>query len=174
MDRGEEVKITHKVLPLKKVFFDIRATAKCMFCEHYGKSARCPPNIPGAEYWNEVIRNYSSGDLVVVTATYTGPADFEKARVKSSQYLLKELRALERAYFNQNKYWVLSFSGGSCRFCETCAGTVCRFPHESRVSMEGAGIDVFRTCEHHGVSLPKYPFPRDFGDVCRVGIVLVE
>lgn len=168
------MKLSHTVYPLKKVFFDIRATAKCMFCGHYGKSARCPPNIPGIDYWKKVIGEYGRGDLVVVTAQYAGTAEFEKVRVDSSLYLLKVLHSMEKDYFNQNKYWVLSFSGGSCRHCSECAGTVCKFPHISRVSMEGAGIDVFRTCEYHGVTLPKYPLPRDFGEMCRVGIVLVE
>lgn len=156
------------------IVFDYRARGKCVFCPHYGKKATCPPNTDGVD-WERVIRSYSIGKLVKVEVDYETPT-FSEAREKSARDLLTLLLEQEQQLFSVGKYWVHSFTGGSCRGCDCKdCGNGCRFPMIGRIPMEGAGIDVMETCRIAGMELPPFPHPNpEGGTIARVGLLLIE
>jgi predicted metal-binding protein len=62
---------------------------------------------------------------------------------------------LEAEAFKAGYYYAAGFSGGICLLCPTCAGVgnPCRHPYEARPSMEGVGIDVFKTAANAGLPI---------------------
>jgi len=57
--------------------------------------------------------------------------------------------------------YALGLIGGECMLCPECVGVgsgkACRRPYEARPSMEGVGIDVYRTCINAGLPFAMPP-----------------
>ncbi len=57
--------------------------------------------------------------------------------------------------------YALGLIGGECMLCPECvgigSGKACRRPYEARPSMEGVGIDVYRTCINAGLPFAMPP-----------------
>lgn len=59
---------------------------------------------------------------------------------------------LERQAFLDGYYKAFALGAGPCDLCRTCAldDGECRHPEKARPSMEGCGIDVYRTARNNG------------------------
>jgi len=93
--------------------------------------------------------------------------------------------AIESIAFNDGYYLSAGFSAGGCKTA-LCSGRVCqfldsgrcRFPHRSRPSMEGVGIDAFDLIARVGWDV--YPIASKYADIdsikcaISVGIIFIN
>jgi predicted metal-binding protein len=70
--------------------------------------------------------------------------------------------------------YALGLIGGECMLCPECvgisSGKACRRPYEARPSMEGVGIDVYRTCINAGLPFDLPPKK----EIIWSGLILVD
>jgi predicted metal-binding protein len=113
---------------------------KCQFgCGYYGKSLLCPPYTPKPEETRKMLEEYDHALLF-------------RSDPKKNKKLTVEL---ERRIFLDGYYSAAAFSAGPCRLCEKCniEGGYCLRPREARPSMEGCGINVYRTARNLGYDI---------------------
>ncbi|MHB8126369.1 MAG: DUF2284 domain-containing protein [Desulfitobacteriaceae bacterium] len=113
---------------------------RCRYgCENYGKP-HCPPDSLSPQKTREMLADYSHCLLLEGTPP-TG--DFQRLVLKA-----------EKEAFAAGYYKALAFWAGPCTLCEKCNREEgCRNSKDSRLSLEGAGIDVFATVKKAGISL---------------------
>lgn len=159
----------------RHLYFDIRTRLKCRECRNYGNKM-CPPNTFSFREWRQIIKRYQICILVTYSEDYL-PETFQDAREKSGQRLQEILIELEKVAFNEGYYWASSLIGGSCRGCKSpeCKHGPCTNPVYGRTSIEGAGIDVVKTCHSHGIDMQRFPHPKkEGGYITRVGMLMLK
>lgn len=164
--------------PSKEVFLDYRAQYKCALpkCPFYGTNINCPPYSLSMEEMKRLVNSYEVALLIAVKlpSFLVAPNSLEDYRAWSnSPDLIKMLRnhfrivgIVESTAYELGYYFATSFGGGSCKsaFCpnEPCQaldrGNRCRHYLKARPSMEGSGIDVFKTATYAGWDI--YPVGR--------------
>ncbi len=121
---------------------------KCQFgCRYYQRNKMCPPHTPPVPEFREVILRYDHALLV-----RTVPEMLHALILK-----------LERQAFLHGHPLALGLIEGPCSLCDKCSGpnAPCFRPEQARPSMEGMGIDVFRTCAKAGIELQILTNPDD-------------
>ena len=117
-------------------------------CGKYGRCYMCPPFIGPIEELMEQAKQYTHGVLYQTVGTLEDSFDFEsmmeagKYHNLCSQKLRKKLEGILPNH--------LHLTGGGCHLCERCAKLdelPCRHPAEAMTSLEGYGIDVYRTSQ---------------------------
>jgi len=183
--------------PIKaeQVVVDERVRLKCRYppCVKYGRNLMCPPFTPEAEEFRGYLSKYEYAVLVQVEFSIPkeveeriqrGDARFldlmkdEELNLLRSEWmtsLWKRLYdivvAVEREAFNRGYYLSLGLIAGSCMLCDECdPKSPCRRPWEARPSMEGVGIDVYRTAKNAGLDIE---FPVKATRLMN-GLILVE
>ena len=121
---------------------------KCQYgCPGYGKGHCCPPHTPTAEDTRAILDCYQRAILFHIEfPTMEG-------REKQYQKYLDRLVELEGEMFKDQYYRAFLFLAGPCRQCKKCGaidGKPCASPWKARPSMEGCGIDVYRTARNNG------------------------
>lgn len=113
---------------------------RCQYgCENYGKP-HCPPDSFSPQKTREMLADYNHCLLLEGTPP---TEDFQRLVLKA-----------EKEAFTAGYYKALAFWAGPCALCEKCSREKgCRNSKDSRLSMEGAGIDVFATVQRAGISL---------------------
>ena len=115
-------------------------------CGKYGRCYMCPPFIGPIEELMADAAKYQHGVLYQTVGTLEDSFDFEgmmeagKYHNQCSQRLRQKLEGLLPGH--------LHLTGGGCHLCERCAkldDLPCRYPGEALTSLEGYGIDVYRT-----------------------------
>ena len=153
------------ILP-KDIVFEERVHLACFNCERYGINHTCPPNIPACDY-QKIIGEYDHALLVWCSYPFTEETR-SVARKESSLLLHRTLLRAEKVLWDQNAM-VTSFTGGSCKLCETgCDAERCRQPSLSRIPLEAVGINVTKTCHKVGLEIIFPPI----GHLRRVGLLL--
>ena len=164
---------TAKLIPSSSILIDERVRLKCLvpLCDQYNQNLMCPPHLPSVEEFRKSLRRYSKALFVQLL--------FEKEKQISKQEaqrygirLHKIIHELERKAFSSGYPLAIGLIGGSCKLCPKCIGSPnpCRHPLMARPSMEGMGINVFRTAKKIGL-------PFDFPSQHRLiwnGLVLIE
>ncbi len=80
---------------------------------------------------------------------------------------------LEREAFLAGHYRAFGLGSGPCSLCRECAFEKgCRHPNQARPSMEGCGIDVYRTARANGFTIEVVRNRRD--PQHYFGLVLIE
>lgn len=127
-------------IPVKDIQIPGWADLRCQYgCENFGKP-QCPPDSLSPQKTQEMLKDFTHCLLLEGTPP-TG--DFQRQVLKA-----------EKEAFLAGYYKALSFWAGPCTLCEKCRREEgCRNRKESRLSMEGAGIDVFATVKKAGISL---------------------
>lgn len=122
---------------------------RCQFgCGHYGLP-HCPPNSPSPPKTREVLTDYSQALLL---GGEPPTRDFQRL------VLAAEREAFIAGFHKAFAYWA-----GPCSICTTCSTDgKCHNTREARPSMEGAGIDVFRTVRQAGLNLRTLSDRGDF------------
>ncbi len=112
---------------------------KCQFgCSGYNSSLVCPPFSPTPAETRKVLDEYDTAILFVAPTNET-----KKIACK-----------LEKEVFLSGYYKSIGLGSGPCYLCNSCSfDKGCRFPDESRPSMEACGIDVFKTARKHGFKI---------------------
>ncbi len=160
------------LLPAEQVVVDERVRLKCAVpvCQGYGNYLHCPPNLMSVAEFREVLERYSVALLVQVESPRDSTDLDEKGLAGKNAKDLEELlhgdpnrklgeivNRLEAEAFKAGYYYAAGFNGGICLLCPDCVGVAsgdpCRRPFEARPSMEGVGIDVFKTAANAGLSI---------------------
>ena len=77
-----------------------------------------------------------------------------------------------REAFLDGYYKAIAFGSGPCCICEKCALETCRFPKKTVPSMEGCGIDVFKTARNNGFKIE--PLKEREEEHNYFGLILLE
>ena len=168
------------ILPTTSIVVDERVLMKCMIprCRHYGDLV-CPPNVMTPSQFREILENYHYA--VMVSTEYHNPpkpsslVDSEEVslRIRTKAVDLSEiLLKLESLTLSKGYRFAAGLTGGSCKYCDECAGTGarCRHPYKARPSMEAVGIDVVATLRNVGIPL-EFPVTKT---VKWWGLLLVD
>lgn len=132
---------------------------KCRFgCERYG-STHCPPNSLAPAQTRELLKDYSHALLL-------------KGQPPTKEFQHRTLQA-ERQALKVGFYKALVLWAGPCSLCDHCTDKgECRNTRDSRASMEGAGIDVFKTVRQAGFDIDVLKEKNDF--VTYFALLLLE
>jgi predicted metal-binding protein len=172
-EKAREFGATHAALmPADQVVVDERVRLKCAVpvCQGYGNYLHCPPNTMSVAEFRVVLGRYSVALLVQVESERNSAdldeeglagknaAELEALLHGEPNLLLgRIINRLEAEAFKAGYYYAAGFSGGICLLCPECvsvaSGEPCRRPYEARPSMEGMGIDVFKTAAYAGLSI---------------------
>jgi len=134
---------------------------KCQFgCDGFAGCLTCPPYSPRPEETQRIIDSYSKAILIHTPSGWK--ADISEIVSK-----------LEKEAFLAGFYKAFGMGAGPCRLCRECNLTAgCRHADKARPSMEGCGIDVFKTAHNNGFTIETLDSPH-----CKAayfGLVLVE
>lgn len=119
-------------------------------CGGYGRCWMCPPYIGDIQDLMSEVRQYSSALWFQTIHSIEDSFDIEgmfeagSKHAKTSVEIRKKLSAVWQKPF-------LLLSCGGCHLCEKCAKLTdepCRFPDQALASLEGYGVDVYRTTQH--------------------------
>jgi predicted metal-binding protein len=138
---------------------------KCQFgCAGYGETLCCPPHTPTSEEMRTILDSYTHGILLHLhwKKSYTTVNRFNDIIVD-----------MERTIFLDGCYKAWSLGSGPCDRCENCniSGT-CFHADRARPSMEGCGIDVFKTAREQGLPINVV---RNHSDERNIyGLILIE
>lgn len=179
-----------KIVPSSFVAIDDRVRLKCAVprCHLYGESANCPPHLPPVSETRKALRKFKYAvlfkTLVEPKEDFTGEKQWHTGHMRHQGKIHEIGSAVESAAFNDGYYFATAFGAGGCKtalcggqYCQALDSGRCRFPLRSRPSMEGAGIDVFRTVTKAGWDI--YPVaargadPDSIGCAVSVGIVFI-
>ena len=181
----------------KDVVVDERVRLKCLVppCDDYGLNLMCPPNVMSVQEFRQVLSKYIWAILIQIEAPITKDvqneikqADDVATLYGNKKFLnvykknfgpvrLKLHRIINKVEAKANMLgyrFATGFKAGPCELCPKCvvknSGKICRYPYQSRPSMESVGIDVFKTAENAGLS---FDFPVK-GKAVWNGLVLVN
>ena len=158
--------VTHAiVVETSKIFTEPWVRMRCQFgCAGYGETLCCPPYTPTPEEMRKILDSYRRGILLHrhIRKGHKYVSEFNETIVN-----------LERTIFLDGHYKAWSLGSGPCTRCKECnvSGT-CLHSDKARPSMEGCGIDVFRTAREHG--LPIKVVKDHSQDRDTYGLILVE
>lgn len=173
VEKAREFGATYAALmPADQVVVDERVRLKCAVpvCQGYGNYLHCPPNIMSVAEFRVVLERFSVALLVQVESERNstdldaeGLAGKNAAELEAlihgepNLLLGRIINQVEAEAFKAGYYYASGFSGGICILCPTCvsvaSGKPCRRPYEARPSMEGVGIDVFKTAANAGLPI---------------------
>lgn len=117
-------------------------------CGKFNRCHMCPPDIGNIEELIQEVQKYPHAVLYQTIGTLEDSFDFEgmmeagKRHNLCSQAIRQKLEAILPEH--------LHLTGGGCHLCERCAkldALPCRHPEEALTSLEGYGIDVYRTSQ---------------------------
>lgn len=117
-------------------------------CGKFGRCYMCPPFIGEVQDLMARVKEYPHAVLYQTIGTLEDSFDFEgmmeagKNHNLCSQRIRKQLEHLLPDH--------LHLTGGGCHLCERCAkldDQPCRYPAQALSSLEGYGIDVYRTSQ---------------------------
>ena len=179
-----------KIITTDIVVIDDRVRAKCIhpLCHRYGSNVNCPPYAPDLDQMRKAasgFRHAIFSKLEVPAEELAGPEADEKIKwLPYSRKILEIVGKIEAEAFRDGYYLATGFACGSCKglFCPKvdCSaltpGQPCRFPLKARVSMEGAGMDVYAMATKVGWDI--YPLgtaapPPDIPFGAMFGLVLI-
>ena len=137
------------ILPGEKIVTSESFRAMCASnaCGIYGKCWTCPPDIGEIGQLIGQVKQYPYGLLYQTIAEIEDSFDIEgmqeasRSHARTTQKLQEKVSGLLKKEF-------LHLGSGGCNVCETCAkrdNQPCRFPDKAMSSMEGYGIDVYKT-----------------------------
>lgn len=135
------------VIPVEQIVLsaDFYKICESNGCGNFGRCWMCPPFLGDIEELMAKVRSYSHGLLYQTISEIEDSFDIEGMfeagcrHAQLSQRMEKEMELPEGH---------LHLSCGGCRLCERCAkkdDLPCRYPDQALASMEGYGIDVYRT-----------------------------
>lgn len=176
--------IDTKIITVDDVCVENRVTLKCRAgCVGYGKKLTCPPYVPTANEFKDILNEYKYAMLV----KFKSPAKADEDTVCSiyknwldpdtpeglknkadtfwndyfdySQYIHNIMLEIEKAAFNKGYIFALAFVNGSCRLCNVCntKNGICIHPNRARIPEHAVGINMKKTAEDAGMEI-QFPF----------------
>lgn len=147
-------------LDVSKIAVAPWARIKCRYgCARYGDNLQCPPRGLESMETGNLLGAYAQALLL---EGQPPGRDFHD-----------KLLQLERHAFLSGCHKAFSLGAGPCPLCEKCPDDGnCRYPHKARPSMEGSGIDVYKTV--HDAGLKLRPVIKKSQYVKYFGLLLLE
>ena len=176
--------IDTKIITVDDVCVENRVTLKCRVgCVGYGKKLTCPPYVPTANEFKDILNEYKYALLV----KFKSPAKADRETICSiyknwldpdtpedlknkadtfwndyfdySQDIHNIMLELEKAAFNKGYTFALAFVNGSCRLCDVCntKNGICIHPNMARIPEHAVGINMKKTAEDAGMEI-QFPF----------------
>jgi predicted metal-binding protein len=141
---------------------------KCQFgCRLFGTNLCCPPDTPTPDMTRKIIDCYQKAILL-----HQRLLKGEK-RSQRTKTFNEAVVCLEIEMFLDGYYKVWSMGSGPCLLCKECnPSDPCRNGSKARPSMEGCGIDVFKTARDNG--FPIQVVRAHDEEINVFGLVLVE
>jgi predicted metal-binding protein len=141
---------------------------KCQFgCRIFGKSLCCPPYAPTPDRTRKIIDTYNKA-ILLQQRLVKGKMRGQRVRTFNEAVVRLEIEMFLDGY-----YRVWSMGSGPCRLCKVCnLSGPCRHGSKARPSMEGCGIDVFKTARDNG--FPIQVVRAHDEEINVFGLVLVE
>jgi predicted metal-binding protein len=200
---AKESNVTVRTINTRDIVVADWVRFKCRFgCKGFGKHLGCPPYTPSVAETRRMVGEYETGillrfDGVPGHPTLTPeeiPLDFHPFFKDLITWVNGTVHTLEKTAFYDGFYKAFGFGGYPCIYCEHlhCVaeeqpGPVdeslrrfCRHMDLVRPSMEGAGMDVFRTAKNVGWDINTIPC-KDLeygkivhGNLVSFGLVLIE
>jgi len=135
-----------KVIPPASIVTAEWVRMKCQFgCPGFGQSLCCPPHTPTPDLTRKVIDAYQRAIL-----PHQRLLKGEKRDPRRKSFSETVVR-LEIEMFLDGYYKAWSMGSGPCDLCDECnLSGPCRHGSKARPSMEGCGIDVFKTAWNNG------------------------
>lgn len=128
-----------------KITEEVRKGCEDNLCGNYGKNYMCPPSVASLDDYRRKIESFSRGIVFSKVYELSGPYDF-KGMVEAGTFFRNEIQRMKKDFTGSPKE--LFFLGaGCCSLCKTCGileDIPCRFPEDTVVSLEAAGVDVVR------------------------------
>jgi len=153
------------VIKTSEVFTAPWVRMKCQFgCPGYGETLWCPPHTPTPDEMRKILDSYAHGLLLHIhwTKSYRMVNRFNDVVVD-----------LERTIFLDGYYKAWALGSGPCDRCEKCnLSGGCVNAEKARPSMEGCGIDVFKTACGQGLPVNVVQNHSQERDI--YGLVLIE
>jgi predicted metal-binding protein len=156
-------------------------------CPYYDKNIYCPPHGPSLDLMRNAISRYTWAVLFAVDVI--PPEEFSdrsvqrEAVVNWAKKCLDITNRIETLAFGSGYYLATGFAQYSCLRilcrqdrCLVLEGGKCPYPLQSRPSMEGTGMDVYRLVTKVGWDI--YPIyrsvnPKEVPRALSVGIVFI-
>jgi len=179
-----------RIISAAEVIIDERVQAKCINpkCERYGTNLNCPPYAMSPDLMRKIVGGYRYAVLTMMqvpSVEATGPEALEKhTNARTSRLNHDIVTEIEALAFLDGYYLANGFADASCKsvHCPNleCAalkpGGSCRFPLQSRSSMEAVGIDAFRMAARAGWDI--YPItasvpPQNVPFAVKLGLILI-
>jgi|Deesub1362A_J573_1020465.scaffolds.fasta_scaffold00023_192 predicted metal-binding protein len=162
-----------KIIDVGSIVMDRRVLLKCQVppCDGYNRYYFCPPNSIPFDEFRKILSKYKKAIFIQLEMENVDSLDksnepisknlvdkLEKEVYEKYELKLHEIvNAVEREAFKLGYYLATGLIGGNCKLCEECAdpkkGELCHQPFKARPSLEGVGIDVYRTCKNIGMPL---------------------
>lgn len=122
-------------------------------CGMYGRCYMCPPDLGDPEELMQRVHSYQGGVLYQTIGQLEDSFDVEGMQEAAKVHTALSVRISgEMDKVLPDGYWHLS--KGGCGLCENCAKQdqlPCRHPDKALGSLEGACIDVYKTCASTGL-----------------------
>ncbi len=146
-----------KIIPTKSIKVDERVRLKCLIprCARAGETPNCPPYAPDLDLVRRAISLYSMAILLKCDVPISKSSRQRKTGTIPKEAMLfhkkgaEVVSALERQAFKDGYSLAMGLAGGSCKdylcqgmACQFLENRQCRFPLQSRPSIEAMGINV--------------------------------
>ena len=155
-------------IPPAEAVFEENVRMNCYYCSKYGRSWRCPPNLPDIDFV-KMFQEFDDGLFLCLACPVEQKSLYESVRNESSIALHKILLQLETWMWNHDRPGAVSFGAGSCKLCKGgCGPDRCNNPSMSRSPLEATGVNVIKTAQKYGIQIH---FPADQA-IIRAGMIL--
>ncbi len=173
-----------KIIPVDGVCVENRVTLKCKIgCVSYGQKLTCPPHVPTADEFKDILNEYQHAMLVKFKSPAQADDDLKCSIYKSwldpntpkdvkekadafwndhavySKEIHGIMLELEKAAFNRGYTFALAFVNGPCRLCNICNTKegACTHPSRARIPEHAVGINMKKTAKEAGMEI-QFPF----------------
>ncbi|NMC58432.1 MAG: DUF2284 domain-containing protein [Candidatus Methanofastidiosa archaeon] len=149
-----------KVINVEDISVNNWVRQKCEFgCTQYGKKYTCPPYVQSPEETRKRLKEYKNV-LIIKFGDIKDRVEWRNIQ--------KLMANLEREAFLSGLYKAFAYGAGTCKLCDKCTADEVQNPtlfdkrrcvnrRIARPSMEGVGIDVFKTAKNAGFDLKVVP-----------------
>jgi predicted metal-binding protein len=186
----EELRKIHedfRVIVTDKIVVEEWVRWKCKYgCKAYGKHLTCPPHTPKPDETRKLLKNYEKAIITRFDAKPNAGISYIHIHHFLWEAILKiqdTMFELERRSFLSGYYKAFALTALPCSYCEYCiperkelmeqiSKKLCEHPDKARPSMEGCGIDVFRTVRNAGYELEVLTSPDQ--KITLFGLLLLE
>ena len=186
----QDLTIIHKdfkPISVAKIRVEDWAYWKCKYgCKAYGKHLTCPPYTPTPNETRKLLEGYDKAIITRFIAKPNREVSYHHIHHYLWDAILKvhgTMFELEKHAFLSGYYKAFAMISLPCSYCEQCivekekvidqtSKRYCNHQDKVRPSMEGCGINIFKTVETVGYKIEVLASP--YQDINLFGLLLLE